>query len=212
MTAHPEAVEIRLATPQDVPLVTITLVTAFQDTPDAAYLVPDLRERERVYVRFCGGLLEQAVAAGWVHITNDHTAVAVWQPPDALQPDAEEYHAFLASVCGPYADRFRTLDKLIRAVRPATPHHLLDHLAVMPARQGRGLGSAMLRAQHARLDAAGEPAFLVAVSSAARRLYARHGYVTRQVFELPDGQPLWAMWREPQPNTAGPGPAAAVGR
>jgi hypothetical protein len=28
-------------------------------------------------------------------------------------------------------------------------------------------------------------------------LYLRHGYLVRSVIELPDGPPLWTMWRPP---------------
>jgi hypothetical protein len=31
----------------------------------------------------------------------------------------------------------------------------------------------------------------------ARDLCPRHGYLVRSVIELPDGPPLWTMWRPP---------------
>jgi GNAT superfamily N-acetyltransferase len=199
------AVSIRLATPEELPQLAITLVSAFLDTPDAEYLVPDRGERREVYQRFCAGLLGPAIKAGWVHTTADGVGVAIWQPPETPPPDLAAYDAFLNEACGSYADEFRVLDELFARHRPTERHHLLDHLAVLPPRQGRGLGSALLRHHHARFDAAGEPSFLIAVSFAARRLYERHGYVATADFELPDMTPMWAMWREPrggQPQTS----------
>ncbi|EFL31999.1 acetyltransferase [Streptomyces viridochromogenes DSM 40736] len=55
--------------------------------------------------------------------------------------------------------------------------HRLEHFYLAPAVQGRGLGSAVLRAVLARTDEAGEPVRLnVLQGSRARRLYERHGF------------------------------------
>jgi hypothetical protein len=55
----------------------------------------------------------------------------------------------------------------------------------------------LLDRHHARLDQAGLPAYLEANHPRNRDLYARHGYRVRSVIELPDGPPLWTMWRSP---------------
>jgi GNAT superfamily N-acetyltransferase len=54
----------------------------------------------------------------------------------------------------------------------------LEHFYLAPQHQGRGLGSAILRALLARTDAQGASVRLnVLQGSAARRLYERHGFV-----------------------------------
>ncbi|GAB2963512.1 hypothetical protein GCM10027280_60500 [Micromonospora polyrhachis] len=73
-------------------------------------------------------------------------------------------------------------------------------LAVTPAAQGTGRGTALLDHHHRHLDQAGIPAYLEASSPRARDLYTRHGYEPRRAFTLPDGTPFWSMWREPQPT------------
>jgi hypothetical protein len=62
----------------------------------------------------------------------------------------------------------------IGAADAVGPHHHLALLAVSPAHQHRGPGTA-----------------------GSRRLYARHGYRAGEPFQLPDGAPFWPMWREP---------------
>jgi hypothetical protein len=42
-----------------------------------------------------------------------------------------------------------------------------------------------------------EPAYLEAHDPRNRDLYLRHGYQVRSVIDLPDGPPLWTMWRTP---------------
>ncbi|AWS45064.1 N-acetyltransferase [Streptosporangium sp. 'caverna'] len=63
-------------------------------------------------------------------------------------------------------------------VRPADGGQLLEHFYLAPHHQGRGLGSAILRAILERTDAQGMVVRLnVLQGSAARRLYERHGFV-----------------------------------
>ncbi|MET7455754.1 GNAT family N-acetyltransferase [Streptomyces sp. NPDC005574] len=64
------------------------------------------------------------------------------------------------------------------AVRPAEDRQWLEHFYLAPRHQGRGLGSAVLRAVLERTDAQGLTVGLnVLRGSAARRLYERHGFV-----------------------------------
>jgi GNAT superfamily N-acetyltransferase len=63
-------------------------------------------------------------------------------------------------------------------VRPARDGQWLEHFYLAPHHQGRGLGSAVLRAVLARIDTQGVSIRLnVLQGSAARRLYERHGFV-----------------------------------
>ncbi|MFB7496553.1 GNAT family N-acetyltransferase [Streptomyces sp. NPDC056161] len=63
-------------------------------------------------------------------------------------------------------------------VRPTEGRQWLEHFYLAPHRQGRGLGSAVLRTVLERTDAQGMTVGLnVLQGSAARRLYERHGFV-----------------------------------
>ncbi|TWD82110.1 L-amino acid N-acyltransferase YncA [Kribbella amoyensis] len=62
-------------------------------------------------------------------------------------------------------------------VRPAQDGRWLEHFYLAPGFQGRGLGSAILRALLQRIDAEDVPVRLnVLQGSAAQRLYERHGF------------------------------------
>jgi GNAT superfamily N-acetyltransferase len=56
------------------------------------------------------------------------------------------------------------------------PHWTLDAIAVEPDRQGRGIGSALLDAVHARIDADEMPIALLTYQPRNLPLYQRHGY------------------------------------
>ncbi|WP_166025607.1 GNAT family N-acetyltransferase [Streptomyces chilikensis] len=62
-------------------------------------------------------------------------------------------------------------------LRPSEGCRVLEHFYLAPRQQGRGLGTAVLRALLDRADTAGETVRLnVLDGSPARRLYERHGF------------------------------------
>src|SRR5208283_617616 len=79
---------------------------------------------------------------------------------------------------------------------PKERHFYLSFIAVAPRLQGLGLGSAVLEATLARVDAAGMPAYLENSNPKNTRLYERHGFVVRKSISPAGAPPLLAMWRE----------------
>ena len=145
------------------------------------------------------------MASGTVHTTADRAAAALWIPisPDgASQPG--DYAARLAAVTGPWAGRFTDFDAALDRHHPSgVAHHHLAILAVHPARQVQGIGTALLRAYHEILDP--EPdalAYLEAAGLRSRQLYRRHGYLPSGLFYLPeDGPAMYPMVRPPRSRT-----------
>ena len=185
----------------DIGTVADLIAEAFAGLAAAAWLVPDpdrrqivLRDNMRIHV-------EHALHHGDIDLLADHTGTAVWLHCDKPIPPPDDYERRLAIACGPYTDRFHTLDKLFEQHHPAEPHDHLHFLAVAPAWQRTGRGSALLRHHHSELPA-GQPAYLEASSVGSRTLYSRHGYQLRQRFPLPDGTAFWPMWRTPRPVAA----------
>jgi GNAT superfamily N-acetyltransferase len=132
-------------------------------------------------------------------VTGQLSGVALWFPLTSLIPPPQDYETRLKEVTGDAFERACLLDAALDANHPLEPHHYLAFLAVRPECQSRGVGSALLDRHHARLDQAGLPAYLEANHPRNRDLYLRHGYRVRSVIELPDGPPLWTMWRSPMP-------------
>ena len=94
-------------------------------------------------------------------------AAAIWMPFEWLGPTPllTELRGLPAMLDATGLGRFRRLWRHPRATwQPITRwsrrHAYLWFLGVTPAAQGHGIGSALLRAANARLDADGLPAFL----------------------------------------------------
>jgi GNAT superfamily N-acetyltransferase len=202
--------DIRTATEADTDTLSQVIADAFYDLPQSQWLVGDPAARWDILLGYFKILVEHALATGTVHTTADRSAAALWIPisaDGASQP--ADYPARLAEVTGPWASRFTAFDATLERNHPASfAHHHLAILAVHPGRQGRGTGSALLRAYHQVLDQGlNLPAYLEAAQWRSRQLYRRHGYLPSGLFYLPDGgPPMFPMARPAQhrPATAGP--------
>ncbi len=131
-------------------------------------------------------------------------AVAVWLPSERAQATLwQEITCGALGVMAALGPRhllrlMRVTEhnaKLRQALLPV-PHTYLWALAVRPGRQGRGLGSELLRQGLAHCDREKRPAYLETHRAANVRLYARYGFVVRQHAPVPRlGTPQWSMAR-----------------
>jgi GNAT superfamily N-acetyltransferase len=191
--------QIRRATPEDARDVAALIGAAFHDLAVSTWLIPDGFARQPVLTANFQILVEHALDHGEIHLIDD-TAAAVWFHLDhGPLPPPTDYDLRLELACGPFTERFRQLDDAFETHHPRNyPHHHLAFLATRPGHRDQGLGRALLDHHHTTLDRLRIPAYLEASSSRVRRLYQRHGYQPRGgPFHLPDGPPLWPMWREP---------------
>jgi GNAT superfamily N-acetyltransferase len=202
--------QIVTATAADTDALSQVIADAFGDLPQSQWLIPDPDARRDILPGYFRILVEHALATGTVHTTADRSAAALWLPISAEGASPpKDYAARLAEVTGRWASRFTAFDATLERNHPASfAHHHLAILAVHPIRQGRGTGSALLRAYHQVLDQGlNLPAYLEAAEWRTRQLYRRHGYLPSGLFYLPDGgPPFFPMARPAQQRPGGPSP------
>lgn len=190
---------VRRAAAQDVAEVVETICQAFAADPIFRWWMPDARRRAEILPVFFGALCTAYLPWGEIHRSADGLAAAVWAPPGAAL--GEERSAALAAALeaavGEYGGTMREMGAARAAGHPTQPHFYLHLLAARPPAQGRGYGSALLRAVLQRCDEEGMPAYLEATSAPSRRLYQRHGFRDLEAVSVRDSPPLWLMWREP---------------
>jgi GNAT superfamily N-acetyltransferase len=187
--------------------VAATVAAAFIDDPVTRWLLPDEGRRRRLVQPMFELYVEPYIRLGETYLTAQGLAAAVWAPPGAELFDAAQADAFgqaVAELAGPDAERFGVLAETFEQHHPAESLYYCQFLATVPAAQGHGLGSALLRDMLARADREQMPAYHEATTPRNRALYERHGYETVGEFTLPDGPPLWPMWREPSAPTDAP--------
>lgn len=193
---------VRHGTSADAATVAATVAAAFFEDPVTRWLLPDPERRRQVLLPMFRLHVDSYLPHDETYLTPDGQGAAVWLPPGAELFTAEQEQAFggaVAALLGPEAQRAFRLNEIFTEHHPHEPHYYCQFLATVPAAQGRGIGSVLLRHVLNRADAEGAPAYLEATSPRNRVLYERHGYVSRGELTLPDGGPtLWRMWRDPR--------------
>ncbi len=195
------------AAPGDVGALSSVFARAFDDDPLSLYLFGGPRLRAAGLARFFSIQLRHTyLRHGEVWTTPDRAGAALWAPPTMPRPGAMDLVRILPvlpylSVWGRKTpDVIRLLAAYERA-RPRQAHWYLGTLGTDPDRQGRGVGSALLRVVLDRLDADAVPAYLESSKQRNLAFYARHGFEVTGEILTPRGPTLWLMWREPRPPT-----------
>jgi GNAT superfamily N-acetyltransferase len=180
-----------------------TLAAAFAGDPVVGFLVPPgSRNRDARLRRLFDLEVPRSGQPGDTWLTDDGGGAAVWFPPGPWQAGGAGSLRDLGGWVGvlqrrlPAAGRVRAAMERHHAQLPE--HWYLSYLGVVPARQGRGIGSALLRGVLDTCDRDGVPAYLEATTERSRSLYARHGFADHGRLDLPDGcPPVHPMWRDP---------------
>ncbi|NDL55814.1 GNAT family N-acetyltransferase [Phytoactinopolyspora mesophila] len=195
-----ETETVRKATAADAGRLAETLAAAFFTDPVLSWCYPDLARRASILPASFRVIVDAAMPHGGVDTVADEVAGAVWIPFEA-DVDDDAMAAELGRLSAEYAERSFTLFELMGAHHPHEPHDYLFVFGTQPEWQSRGLGSALLRSALASCDRHGMPAYLEATSERNMQLYRRHGFDVTEVVTLPDGPPLWCMWRRPSSIT-----------
>ncbi|MEU9883810.1 GNAT family N-acetyltransferase [Streptomyces phaeochromogenes] len=194
-------VAIRRAGEDDREAVTRLLDEAFQNDPVSNWIFPDAEHRRRTHPLLMGAFVDGVLAEGYVDVTEDGSACALWlpMPAEPAEEDDEDGPAQLREDVDPENERVELIGRLTAGIHPeGQAHEYLWMIAVAPGRQGEGLGSALVQHVLDRCDGEGVATYLEASSARSRGLYERLGFeFTGSALGLPDGPLMWPMWREP---------------
>jgi GNAT superfamily N-acetyltransferase len=193
----------RAATDNDLPAVAGCLASAFYDDPVwGVWAFPDRISRyERVYelMQFWAAV---AMRHSWVRIADHAEASAVWIPPGKPEMTSQEEERFAALVARLWGERTGEAMELFgrfEAHHPKQPpHYYLSLWGTHRDHGGRGVGTALMRENLARIDAEGAPAYLESTNPVNLARYEALGFLPTGEFG-PDGGPvITTMWREPR--------------
>lgn len=181
-----------------------TLERAFLDYPLMVHACPDERRRSRGVRSLYTAILRDSLRYGQIDTSPEVDGVACWLPPEVPLPTfLRELRAGLLGL--PLSFGWKAFNCLLEYGQWHTklhheltvgPHWFLATIGVDPASQGRGIGSALLEAVLVKADAQRLPCYLETHGEKSARLYARHGFETVRLFEVPRHPvPVWAMLR-----------------
>ncbi|PZH14753.1 GNAT family N-acetyltransferase [Streptomyces sp. NTH33] len=194
-------VGIRSAGQDDRAWVVRLLDEAFQDDPVSGWVFPGEEYRRTTHHRLMAAFTDLVLEEGRIDVTEDGTACALWLSIPAAapgDPDDSDDAVRLREAVDPANARVEEIARLMADFHPGDrAHEYLWMIGVTPARQGEGLGSALIQHTLDHCDRKGLPAYLEASSERSITLYERLGFtLTGRALDLPDGPRMWPMWRE----------------
>lgn len=194
---------MRKATSDDVVRLGDVLARAFDDDPIFRAILPDDAQRRRalpILFRDWTRLLHLPNDSAWT--TSDVAAGALWSPPGAWHVGvftmAKMAPKMLGALGGRVFPALRVLSRIEAHHPKSPPHHYLRVLGCDPGRQGRGVGSQLLRPMLESLDARREPAYLESSNEENLPFYRRHGFEAIGEVVTHLGPRVWLMWRDPR--------------
>jgi ribosomal protein S18 acetylase RimI-like enzyme len=175
-----------------------TIVMGFSSDPITRWVFPEPHQYLTYFTElvplFGGGAFEH----GSAYCTDDFAAASLWLPPDVhSDQEAMGELAQRAIAQGDQEKVFSFMEQM-GTYHPTEPHWYLPLIAVDPAQQGRGYGSALLKHALELSDRDKLPAYLEATSPNNRRLYERHGFEAIGEIQTADSPPMWPMLRKPR--------------
>jgi ribosomal protein S18 acetylase RimI-like enzyme len=204
-TTRREAKTPVTAGPGDLDEVAQTLSDAFAVDPHMSWFMREDAGRDAARLAFFRQVIvREAARVARIDRPAGGGAAAIWLPFEQLGPQPLMTELRILPVVLRAAGLAR-FGRLMALRRDMDAHHPMDRrhaylwfLGVAPSAQGRGVGSALLRAANARLDAEGLPAYLETGTTRNVALYERHGYAVISEHKARfDAPPMWSMWREP---------------
>jgi ribosomal protein S18 acetylase RimI-like enzyme len=191
---------VRKAEPSELPQVARLLARAFYDDPAMSWVFPRDDRRLAQTERFWATRLRYLSPQDQVYVTDDVAAAGVWALPGQWEVSWRETAEMGRQMLT--ARLPMLLAGLLRLER-SHPHEpdsfYLPVLGTDPARQGEGLGTALMQPGLDEIDAASLPAYLESSTPRSRALYERNGFEVTGELNLPrGGPPVWLMWRDPR--------------
>ena len=199
---------VRLATPGEVDELAGVLARAFGKDPFWVHLAGDAPERgQRMREGWNGLLRHTSDRLSATYTTDDHAGVALWHPPGYGGAGFIDSLRILPSVIrlAGGLGRLREISRAVaaleerRRIHVPMPHFYLSALGVEPARQGEGIGTALMQPALDRADSAGVPAYLETATARNVLLYERQGFAVIEELTV-SGSDVhgWLMRREPR--------------
>ncbi len=174
------------------------IVTGFSADPITRWVFPEPHQYLTYFTEFVPLMAGGAFEHGSAYCTEDFMAASLWLPP-GVHSDVEAMGGLAAKAIHERdQEKIFTFMGQMGEYHPTEPHWYLPLIAVDPAQQGRGLGSALLRHALEISDRDKLPAYLEATSPRSRPLYERHGFEAIGEIQVADSPPMWPMLRKPR--------------
>lgn len=194
---HTSSINILQASHGDETRLIATLTCAFINDPPVRWIYPDAVSYLQSYPSFARAFGSGAFEPSTAWRSMDFSACALWFPPGS-GPEEEPLMAVVETTVPAHRhDEVFAVFEALGEAHPTQSHWYLPLIGVDPAKQGLGLGGALLRAVLDRCDRERTPAYPESSNPRDISLYERHGFQCRDAIRVGSCPPIMPMWREP---------------
>ena len=192
--------------PELVRLAAVAGANAFADDPSTLYLIPNPKNRQKLYHAFEYCLRLSLLDHSETHLTSAGCeGLAIWVHSNSKSSFVNNIRAgwpWNLLRCGlTYLIRDLSLQRRYEALRREImpePHLYLALLAVAPKFQGQGLASKLVRPMLSRLDTEQLPAYLETQNLKNVAMYERYGFQLFRTDAVPRANfTMYLMVRRP---------------
>jgi GNAT superfamily N-acetyltransferase len=161
-------------------------------------MYPEPAQYLRHFQAFARALGGAALAQQTALVNYDYSAVALWLGPDA-GPDDDALKRLINESLPPEKSAvMASLFEEMARRHPQEPHWYLPLIGVDPARQGQGLGAALMRPVLEECDEVHLLAYLESTNPRNRPFYERLGFEAIGEIKVGDCPPIVPMLRQPK--------------
>jgi ribosomal protein S18 acetylase RimI-like enzyme len=198
LESRDSSARVRIATRAEEAAVVDVITLGFSADPMARWSFPDPRTYLTQMPRLVRAFGGKAFDEGSAYCVEGYAGAALWLPP-GVEPDTEQLGAIIESHVPAHAQADANgVFEQMGVFHPTEPHWYLPLIAVDPARQGQGHGSALLREALARCDRDGLLAYLESSNPRNISLYKRHGFEVMGTIQVGSSPTLTPMSRKPR--------------
>jgi ribosomal protein S18 acetylase RimI-like enzyme len=193
---------VGIATARDRTRLIEVMTAAFETDPAARWIYPGLEQYRRNFPAFAEAFGGRALEHDTAYYSGGFAGAALWLPP-GVGPDEEALMALLERTIpeSEKAAAFAVFEQM-GGYHPAEPHWYLPLIGVMPSRQGKGHGSALLQQALRQCDADGTLAYLESSNPRNIPLYEQHGFELLGTIQVERSPPIFPMLRAPRRRAA----------
>lgn len=167
---------IKTGTLSDEAQAIAVLTLAFTNDPMARWSLPNAVKFLAAFPLLTKAFGGRSFDAGTCFIAEGYTGAALWLPPGMGPDDESLVRILVENASDDIKDDMPKIFEQMEKFHPAEPHWYLPMIGVDPARQGAGVGSALMAEALKVIDRDGAIAYLESSNPRNISLYKRHGF------------------------------------